>query len=106
MGVGPFPQQSMQEALEVAHDHRTELKLQKQKERLAAITLSSIVSERIPSLQASGDAGWIGNEVSKMLTNDNSQVLMSFPIFDGASWRDVFPKAAVGYAKKRSPPGM
>ncbi|MEX2491714.1 MAG: TolC family protein [Nitrospirales bacterium] len=83
MTINPLPEQTLQEALTIAHAHRMELRLQKQKERLASITLSSVTSERIPSLQASGDVGLIGNEISKMLTNDNVQVMMSVPIFDG-----------------------
>ncbi len=75
--------QSVVEALEVAKENRSELKLQKNKERLASLTLSSIRSERIPSIQALGDVGLIGNEVSNMLTNDSVQVLMTVPIFDG-----------------------
>ncbi len=78
-----FPDQTLQDTLEVAKNHRVELKLQKQKERLASITLSSVTGERLPSLQASADVGLIGNEISKMLTNDNIQVLMTIPIFDG-----------------------
>ncbi|MDR4496275.1 MAG: TolC family protein, partial [Nitrospirales bacterium] len=83
MTVNPLPEQTLQEALAIAKNHRVELELQKNKERMASITLSSVTSERIPSLQASGDVGLIGNEVSKMLTNDNVQVMMSIPIFDG-----------------------
>ena len=83
MGMIPLPDQSIQEALQVARAHRSELKRQKQKERLASLTLSSVQSERIPSIQASGDVGLIGNEISNMLTNDSVQVLMSVPIFDG-----------------------
>ncbi len=83
MGMIPLPDQSIQEALQVARAHRSELKRQKQKERLASLTLSSVQSERIPSIQASGDVGLIGNEISNMLTNDNVQVLLSVPIFDG-----------------------
>lgn len=83
MMSGPIPYLSLEEALQVAQDHRIELKLQKQKERLASLTLSSVTSERVPSIQASGDVGLIGNETSKMLTNNNVQVLMTIPIFDG-----------------------
>lgn len=83
METGPAPYQSLDEALQVARDNRIELQLQRQKERLASLTLSSVTSERVPSIQASGDVGLIGNDTSKMLTNDNVQVLMTIPIFDG-----------------------
>ncbi len=83
MAMVSVPEQNMAEALSVAKDNRTELKVQKQKERLASLTLSSVTSERVPSIQASGDVGLIGNQIPDMLTTDNVQVLMSVPIFDG-----------------------
>ncbi|MGD9850942.1 MAG: TolC family protein [Nitrospirales bacterium] len=76
-------EQSMDEALEVAKENRTELKAQKTRERLASLTLSSVTSERIPSIQALGDVGLIGNQIPNALTTDNVQVLMRVPIFDG-----------------------
>jgi outer membrane protein len=75
--------QSMGEALLVAQENRPELKAQKNRERLAALTLSSVASERIPSIQAFGDVGLIGNQVPDALTTDSVQVLMTVPIFDG-----------------------
>ncbi len=83
MVMVPVPEQSMSEALAIARENRTELKAQKQRERLAALTFSSIASERVPSIQASGDVGLIGNQIPDMLTTDNVQVLMTVPIFDG-----------------------
>ena len=83
MDMVDVPEQTMAEALTVAHDNRTELKMQKQKERLASLNLSSVTSERVPSIQASGDVGMIGNQIPDMLTTDNVQVLMTVPIFDG-----------------------
>ena len=83
MVMVPVPEQTMSEALAVANENRTELKVQKQRERLASLTLSSVASERVPSIQASGDVGLIGNQIPDMLTTDNVQVLMSVPIFDG-----------------------
>jgi outer membrane protein len=75
--------ESMVEALLVAQEHRPELKAQKNRERLAALTLSSVASERVPSIQAFGDVGLIGNQVPDALTTDSVQVLMTVPIFDG-----------------------
>ncbi len=75
--------QSPQEALLVAQENRIELQAQKRRERLAALTLSSVVSERIPNLEASGDVGLIGNQIPDALTTDNVQVLLTVPIFDG-----------------------
>ena len=98
----PVPSQSIAKALDVAKENRFELKLQKNKERLAALTLSSIRSERIPSIQASGDVGLIGNEISNMLTNDSIQVLMSVPIFDGGQREGVLQKVGVWLDKSPS----
>ncbi len=83
MAMSVVPKQTMAEALAVAKENRTELKVQKQRERLASLTLSSVQSERVPSIQASGDVGLIGNQIPDMLTTDNVQVLMTVPIFDG-----------------------
>ncbi len=83
MVMVPVPEQSMSEALAVAKANRTELQVQKHRERLASLTFSSVASERVPSIQASGDVGLIGNQIPDMLTTDNVQVLMTVPIFDG-----------------------
>ncbi|MCA9463057.1 MAG: TolC family protein [Nitrospira sp.] len=85
MSLVAVPDQTIAEALAVAQEHRTELKVQKTRERLAALTLSSVTSERLPSVQASGDVGMIGNQIPDMLTTDNVQVLMTVPIFDGGA---------------------
>ncbi len=83
MAMVSVPEQTIAEALAVANENRTELKVQKQRERLASLTHSSVASERLPSIQASGDVGLIGNKIPDMLTTDNVQVLMTVPIFDG-----------------------
>lgn len=75
--------QSVEEALQVAKENRTELKTQQNRERLASLTLSSVTNERVPSIQALGDVGMIGNQIPNALTTDNVQVLMRVPIFDG-----------------------
>jgi outer membrane protein TolC len=79
----PVPEQTMKEALQLAQDNRTELKAQKRRERLASLSLSSVKSERIPSMQATGEVGMIGNQIPDMLTTDGVAVLMTVPIFDG-----------------------
>jgi outer membrane protein TolC len=75
--------QSMGEALQIAKENRAELKAQKNRERLASLSLSSVTNERIPSIEAFGDVGLIGNQIPDALTTDNVQVLMRVPIFDG-----------------------
>jgi outer membrane protein TolC len=79
----PVPGQTMQDALQLAQDNRTELKAQKRRERLASLALSSVKSERVPSIQATGEVGMIGNQIPDMLTTDGVAVLMTVPIFDG-----------------------
>ena len=79
----PVTPQTVDEALQVAKAHRVELKAQKKRERLAELTLSSVVMERVPSLTGSGDMGMIGNQPGDALTTDNVQVLLSIPLFDG-----------------------
>jgi len=75
--------QNVDDALLVARENRVEFQAQKRRERLAALTLSSVVSERIPNLEASGDVGLIGTQVPDALTTNNVQVLLTVPIFDG-----------------------
>ncbi len=77
------PEQTTVDALLIARENRVELQAQKHRERLAALTLSSVVSERVPNLGASADVGLIGNQVPDALTTDNVQVLLTVPIFDG-----------------------
>jgi outer membrane protein len=79
----PIPEQTMKDALQLAQDNRTEVKAQKRRERLASLALSSVKSERIPSIQATGEVGMIGNQIPDMLTTDGVAVLMTVPIFDG-----------------------
>jgi outer membrane protein TolC len=83
MKLVPVSEQSIVEALQVANENRTELKAQKNRERLASLTLSSVTNERVPSIQALGDVGLIGNQIPNALTTDSVQVLMRVPIFDG-----------------------
>ena len=77
------PEQTVEEALQVATKHRVELKAQEKRVRLAQLSLSSVTMERVPSLSGSGDVGMIGNQIPEALTTDNIQVLLSIPIFDG-----------------------
>ncbi len=77
------PPQTVEEALQIARQHRVELKAQKKRERLAELTLSSVVMERVPSLSGTGDLGVIGNQPGDALTTDNIQILLSVPLFDG-----------------------
>ena len=79
----PVTAQPVDEALRIARAHRVELKAQKKRERLAALRLSSVTMERVPSLTGSGDVGMIGNQPANALVTDNVQILLSVPLFDG-----------------------
>ncbi|MGH7164648.1 MAG: TolC family protein [Nitrospiraceae bacterium] len=75
----PDPQQAMAEA----RAHRVELQAQLQRMKLASLTLSSVTSERLPSLAAQGDLGLIGNTAPQSITTYNVGLVLSVPIFDG-----------------------
>ncbi|MFO0777507.1 MAG: TolC family protein [Nitrospira sp.] len=72
-----------EEALTVAREQRLELRAQEQRQRLAVISLSSVTSERIPSLSLAGDYGWIGLKPEDALATRSIGLNFSIPIFDG-----------------------
>ncbi len=71
------------DALLAAQEKRTELKAQITRQKLAALSLSSITSERIPSLSLNGDYGWIGLKPDEALATRSIGLMLSVPIFDG-----------------------
>ena len=77
------PHQTPQEALAIAFEERVELKAQKRRERLAALSLSSVESERLPTLEGIGDVGRTGNKPGETFTTHNVELALSVPIFDG-----------------------
>ena len=77
----PVPTQDS--AMEVALTNRPEMKAQEQRVRVSTLSLSSIKGERLPSLQAQGDYGLIGNQFNNSLSTYNVGVTLSIPIFDG-----------------------
>jgi outer membrane protein TolC len=77
----PIPTQDS--AIEVALASRPEMKAQEHRIQVSKLTLSSITGERIPSLQAQGDYGLIGNHIDSTLSTYNAGVTLSIPIFDG-----------------------
>jgi outer membrane protein TolC len=77
----PIPTQS--DAMEVALANRPEMKAQEQRIQVSRLSLSSVKAERLPSLQAQGDYGAIGNQVNNSTSTYNVGVTMSIPIFDG-----------------------
>jgi len=77
----PVPTQD--EAMAVALAKRPERKAQEQRMRVSQLTLSSIKGEQLPSLQADGNYGLIGNQIDNTLSTYNVGVTLSVPIFDG-----------------------
>ena len=70
-------------ALAVARENRAELKAQITRQKLASLSLSSVTSERIPSLSLNGDYGWIGLKPDEALATRSVGLMLSVPIFDG-----------------------
>lgn len=56
----PVEPQAAEQALTAAREQRLELRAQENRQRLAALILNSVTSERIPSVSLNGDYGWIG----------------------------------------------
>ena len=77
----PVPTQEY--AMDVALTKRPEMKVQEQRVQVSKLTLSSVKGERLPSLQAQGDYGLIGNKADSTLSTYNVGVTLSIPIFDG-----------------------
>ena len=79
----PVAGETPDDALDVALENRTELKAQANRQRLAALSLSSVTSERLPSLSLNGDYGWIGLKPDDALATRTFGMTLSVPIFDG-----------------------
>lgn len=75
--------QRAEDALTAAREQRLELRAQESRQKLAALSLSSITSERIPSLSLNGDYGWIGLKPEDALATRSIGLTFSIPIFDG-----------------------
>jgi outer membrane protein len=77
--------QHTEEALTVAREQRVELKAQETRQKLAALSLSSVASERLPSLSLNGDYGWIGVKPQDLQATHAIGLMFSIPIFDGGA---------------------
>jgi outer membrane protein len=75
--------QRAEEALTIAREQRLELKAQENRQKLAALSLSSVASERLPALSLNGDYGWIGLKPDEAPATRMIGVTLSVPIFDG-----------------------
>ncbi len=79
----PVEAQAPEQALMAAREQRLELRAQENRQRLASLSLSSVTSERIPSLSLNGDYGWIGLKPEDALATRSIGLTLSVPIFDG-----------------------
>ena len=79
----PEQAQPPEQVLTIARQQRLELRAQEQRQKLAALSLSSVASERIPSLSLAGDYGWIGLKPEDALATRSIGLTFSIPIFDG-----------------------
>jgi outer membrane protein len=79
----PVAPQSPADALQAAQENRTELQAQLTRQKLASLSLSSVTSERVPSLSLNGDYGWIGLKPDEALATRSIGLMLSVPIFDG-----------------------
>ena len=74
---------TIQEAVATALADRMEVKAQTQRIKTASIGLDSTKSERLPSVQAQGDFGRIGNRMDVTIDTYNIGAFLSVPLFDG-----------------------
>lgn len=72
-----------EEALTTAREQRLELRAQENRQKLAQLSLSSVTSERLPSLSLNGDYGWIGLKPDEAPATRMIGMTLSVPIFDG-----------------------
>jgi outer membrane protein TolC len=72
-----------QAAVEEALSNRPEVQAQFTRVKATELTYSSITGERLPSLVAQGDFGWIGNRAKEAVETYNMAILLQIPIFDG-----------------------
>lgn len=79
----PIELQRPEEALAVAREQRLELKAQETRQKLASLSLSSVMSERVPTLSLNGDYGWIGVKPEDARATHSIGLTFSIPIFDG-----------------------
>lgn len=75
--------QAPHDVLAAARENRVELKAQATREKLAALSLSSVTSERLPSLNFNGDYGMIGLKAEESFATRSVGVTLSVPVFDG-----------------------
>src|SRR5262245_20823705 len=78
-----YQQLEPQVAVEEALANRPEVQAQFTRVKASELTYSSITGERLPSLVAQGDFGWIGNRAKEAVETYSMALLLQIPIFDG-----------------------
>jgi outer membrane protein len=79
----PVEFQRPEDVLTIAREQRLELRAQENRQKLAALSLSSVAGERLPSLSLNGEYGWIGTKPEDALATRAIGLTVSVPIFDG-----------------------
>ncbi len=79
----PVEAQAPEQALMTALEQRLELRAQENRQKSVALSLSSVTSERLPSISLNGDYGWIGIKPEDAMTTRSIGLMFSVPIFDG-----------------------
>ena len=75
--------QGPEEALTIAREQRLELRAQESRQKWAALSLSAMTSERLPSVSLNGDYGWIGVKPEDAMATRSIGLTFAVPIFDG-----------------------
>ena len=79
----PVEPEQTEAALTTAREQRLELRAQENRQKLVALSLSSVTSERLPSVSLNGDYGWIGVKPEDAMATHSVGLMFSIPIFDG-----------------------
>ncbi len=76
-------EQTADEAVRVAFQNRVELRAQARREKVAELTLASVTSERIPSVDFRGDYGLVGENAGDRVGTYSAGAFLSWPLYDG-----------------------
>ncbi len=79
----PVEPERTETALTTAREQRFELRAQESCQKLIAMSLSSVMSERLPSVSLNGDYGWTGVKPEDALATRSIGLMLSVSIFDG-----------------------
>jgi len=79
----PIDPASSETLLEQARKARFEMKTQQQREEAARLSHSSVKAQRLPTIGASGDYGFIGTDVLSSRATYTMGVSLKVPLFDG-----------------------